>query len=51
MVFAPVSTLPALARSEENAPTPYALAERELPDNVYVLYRLVERIARANDLE
>jgi predicted Zn-dependent protease len=51
LVFASVSSLPALARSEENAPTPYALAETELPENVYVLYRIVERIARANNLD
>jgi len=51
LVLAPTSTLPTFARSEDNAPTPYALAETELPENVYILYRLVERIARANDLD
>lgn len=51
LVFAPASTLPTFAQSEANTPTPYAKAETDLPENFYVLYRIVERIARANDLD
>ncbi len=51
LVLAPTSTLPAFARSEENAPTPYARAETQLSEDFYVLYRIVERIARANNLD
>ncbi|MEW6493511.1 MAG: M48 family metallopeptidase [Cyanobacteriota bacterium] len=50
LVFAPASTLPTFAQSKANTPTPYALAETELSENVYVLYRIVERMARANEL-
>lgn len=51
LVFAPASTLPTFAQSEANTPVPYAKAETDLPENFYVLYRIVERIARANDLD
>ncbi|HBB31355.1 MAG TPA: hypothetical protein DDZ80_24365 [Cyanobacteria bacterium UBA8803] len=51
LLLSPVSTLPTLAGWEENKVTPYELAEAELPENFYVLYRIVERIARANDLD
>lgn len=51
LVFAPVSILPTFAQSKPNTSTPYTLAETELPENVYVLYRIVERMARANNLD
>ena len=51
LVLAPTSTPPTFARSDNPAPTPYALAETELPENFYILYRIVERIARANNLD
>ncbi len=51
LVFAPTSTLSVLAQSKANTSTPYAVAETELPENIYVLYRIVERMARANNLD
>ena len=50
LVFAPTSTLSVLAQSKANTSTPYAVAETELPENIYILYRIVERMARANEL-
>lgn len=39
------------AESEEEPKTVYEKAEADLPENLYVLYRIVERVARANDLD
>ncbi|MGB0563573.1 MAG: M48 family metallopeptidase [Spirulinaceae cyanobacterium] len=36
---------------ETDAESVYQQAREELPENLYVLYRIVERIARANDLD
>lgn len=47
-----VVAVPAIAnQTEESSETFYKQAEAELPEQFYVLYRIVERIARANDLD
>ncbi len=52
LVFAPgATTMPALAETAENNSQVYKLAEEELPEQFYILYRIVERIARANEID
>ncbi|MEM8642504.1 MAG: M48 family metallopeptidase [Cyanobacteria bacterium P01_G01_bin.54] len=56
--FAPVARaeiLPSpsetVVSNETDTESVYQQAREELPENLYVLYRIVERIARANDLD
>jgi len=44
-------TSPTEASSTEEPQTLYEKAQAELPENLYVLYRIIERLARANDLD
>jgi beta-barrel assembly-enhancing protease len=61
--FSPYATLPGFAKETSQEPqtteesqnaefaTAYEKAQAELPENFYVLYRIVDRLARANDLD
>lgn len=63
IALSPGLTLPVLAETEETSTsteevspsaeptTPYEKAQAELSEHLYVLYRIVERLARANDLD
>ena len=44
-------SLPALANQETTKETLYQKAKRELPEDVYVIYRIVDRLARANGID
>ncbi len=51
-ILAPgATTMTASVEAAEDSPQVYKLAEDELPEQFYILYRIVERIARANDLD
>lgn len=63
LTFSPCATFPVLAKEDSSDATAaelsqdaefatvYDKAKAELPENLYVLYRIVDRLARANDLD
>ncbi|MDJ0615148.1 MAG: M48 family metallopeptidase [Calothrix sp. MO_192.B10] len=45
------TTLPAVAKPKPTTTTIYQRAKKELPTNLYGLYRIIDRVARANKMD